>query len=128
MPTSFRHDAQRQAAAAQLLAKAAIQSADLLGLHRAELAKVISMGEKEIERVPAGTHALDMCDKSAELAALLVQLCRALDVLKGSDDHSRKQWMRSENTALGAKPCELITTADGLACAVRYLQGAVAPL
>ncbi|MBE7940094.1 MULTISPECIES: MbcA/ParS/Xre antitoxin family protein [Ramlibacter] len=111
-------------AAAQVLSKATVRSADLLGLSRAALARIIGLSEATIGRLAAGTYTLELGSKPAELATLVVRLYRSLDALVGNDDESRRAWMRSHNTALGAQPRAFIETVDGLTYTVRYLDGA----
>lgn len=124
MATALAQDPGRRAAAAAVLGKATIRSADLLGLSRAALARIIGLSEATIGRLAAGTYTLELGSKPAELATLVVRLYRSLDALVGNDDESRKRWMRSANTALGARPREFIETVDGLTYVVRYLDGA----
>lgn len=111
-------------AAAVVLTKATVRSADMLGLTGAALSRIIGLSESTVDQLAAGSCTLELPSKPAELATLLVRLCMALDGLVGNDAECRKSWMQSDNTAFGAKPRELIETVDGLAFTVRYLDAA----
>jgi len=53
-----------------------------------------------------------------------VRLFRSLDAIVGSDDTAARAWMRSDNSALGGVPLELIRDAAGLVRTVDYLDSA----
>ena len=52
-----------------------------------------------------------------------MRVFRSLDSILASEDRA-KAWLRSENTALGARPIELITRAEGLVSVLHYLDAA----
>jgi hypothetical protein len=51
----------------------------------------------------------------------LVRLFRSLDALTGSDDQSAISWLTAENSDLGGRPIELITSVKGLAEVSNYV-------
>lgn len=110
--------------AARVLTKATLRAAELLGLNQAALARVLGLSPATVSRMDRGGYLLEPGTKQFELAALLVRLYRSLDALVGNSEADRKLWMRGPNTAFGMPPAEAIETVDGLAYAVRYLDGA----
>lgn len=113
----------RSAAADEVLAKALLRAAALLGLNAAALARVLGVSEASVSRLAAGTRRIAPDGKEGELALLLVRVYRSLDALVGSDDAARRAWMTSPNAALGGTPVELVRRADGLVTVLAYLDG-----
>ena len=111
----------------QVLAKATARASILLGLSGAALARTIGVSEPTVSRILKGERALDPKSKEGELSLLLVRVFRSLDPLVGTDDQKRKQWMQSQNKALGGIPAQLIERADGLVATLNYLDGMRAP-
>lgn len=109
---------------ARVLTKAVLRAADLLGLNQAALARVIGVSPATVSRMERGGYLIELGTKQAELAALLVRLFRSLDAVVGNNDTNRKLWMSGHNKAFGMAPRDAIETVDGLAFAVRYLDGA----
>src|SRR5680860_660302 len=97
-----------------VLAKATARATKLLGMSGAGLGRTIGVSEPTVSRILAGQKALDPNSKEGELSLLLVRVYRSLDALVGTDDQKRIAWMRSENSALGGVPVELIERDDGL--------------
>lgn len=106
-----------------VLAKATVRAAALLGLNGATLARVIGLSEPTVSRLLRGDRPLAPSSKEGELAALLVRVYRSLDALVGNDDGKRRAWMNTHNDALNALPKELIQTASGLVATLNYLDG-----
>ena len=111
-------------AAAAVLTKAALRSAQLLGLTNAALARTVGLSESQVSRMAAGQRQLELGTKPAELAALVVRVYRSLDALVGNSDRHRQLWMDSYNRAFNQSPKEAIQTVEGLVRVVRYLDGA----
>ncbi len=104
-----------------VLSKAVVRAADLLGLSQHALAQVLGLSRPTVTRMSAGTYRLAPTQpKSWELATLFVRLFRSLDALTGHDSAART-WLQGANTDLGARPIELIMTAEGLVRVVHYL-------
>jgi transcriptional regulator with XRE-family HTH domain len=111
-------------AAAIVLTKASLRSAELLGLSRAALARVVGVSEATVSRMAAGDRQFELGSKPAELAALLVRVYRSLDALVGNNEKHRRLWMSTFNQAFNQSPREAIESVDGLTRVVRYLDGA----
>lgn len=111
--------------AIEALTKATLRAAERLGLTNAALAEVVGVGESTISRL-SGETTLALGIKPAELAAMLVRLCRSLDALVDNNDLQRRQWMASYNQVLQAVPEDAIRRTEGLVRAVTYLEGAQA--
>jgi transcriptional regulator with XRE-family HTH domain len=107
-----------------VLSRATVRAARLLGLPQAELAEVIGVSGATLSRVANGQKQLESGSKPWQLAALFVRLFRSLDAIVGSDDAAARAWLRSENSALGGVPLELIREPQGLVRAVDYLDAA----
>jgi predicted transcriptional regulator len=110
--------------AAAVLTKASLRSAELLGLSRAALARVVGVSEATVSRMGSGDRQFELGSKPAELAALLVRVYRSLDALVGNSEKHRRLWMSTFNQAFNASPREAIESVDGLTRVVRYLDGA----
>lgn len=113
----------------EVVAKALLRAADLLGVSAKELSPVIGLSEatlSRLRRAPAGGSR--MAGKPYELALLFIRLYRSLDAIMGGDDAAARRWLRAENAALGAPPLQRIRTVDGLAHVLAYLDARRAPL
>ena len=110
--------------AATVLTKAALRSAELLGLSNAAVARVVGVSPATMSRMTAGERQFQLGSKPAELAALLVRVYRSLDALVGNSERQRRLWMGSFNRAFNQAPKDAIESVEGLAQVVRYLDGA----
>jgi len=110
--------------AATTLSRATIRAARFLALAQAELAPVIGVSTATLSRLANGQRQLEPGSKPWQLAALFVRLFRSLDAIVGSDDTAAQAWLRSENTALGGVPLDLIRDPAGLVRTVDYLDAA----
>jgi uncharacterized protein (DUF2384 family) len=109
------------AAGTAVLTKAVLRAAHLLRMTNAELAAVVGVSPSVISRMGRHGGQLPMTSKTPELAALFLRFWRSLDAIVGGDDAVAAQWLRNENTALGARPIDLIKTVAGLTGALGYL-------
>jgi transcriptional regulator with XRE-family HTH domain len=109
---------------AQVLSRATVRAARLLGLPQAELAQVIGVSGSTLSRLANGRKSLEPDSKPWQLAALFVRLFRSLDAIVGSDDTAARAWLRGDNRALGGVPLELIRDPAGLVRTVDYLDAA----
>ncbi len=104
-----------------VVTKAAIRAADRLKIKNKVLARIIGVSESTVTRMKQGGHPLEPGQKSFELAVLFVRLYRSLDAVIGGDDSVASDWLANENTALRAKPLEMIQTISGLTNVIQYL-------
>ena len=106
---------------AQVLTKAVLRAADILGLNQATLATVLGVSASTVTRMRAGQYQIEKNSKGWELAALLVRLYRGLDAIMASDETALRAWMQGPNTDLHATPESLIATITGLVHTVAYV-------
>ncbi|HVN43608.1 MAG TPA: antitoxin Xre/MbcA/ParS toxin-binding domain-containing protein [Steroidobacteraceae bacterium] len=107
-----------------MLSRATVRAARFLGLAQSDLAPVLGVSTATLSRLAHGQRLLEPGSKPWQLAALFVRLFRALDAIVGSDDAAAQAWLRSENTALGGVPLDLIREPAGLVRTVDYLDAA----
>ncbi|RZF23617.1 DUF2384 domain-containing protein [Paraburkholderia sp. UYCP14C] len=106
---------------AATLSKAAVRAAAALRISQATLAEVLGLSTSSVSRLVAGTYQLEQSrGKEWELALLLVRLFRSLDAIVGPGEKAQA-WLTGENTALNARPIDLICSARGLVNVVEYL-------
>jgi Protein of unknown function (DUF2384) len=127
MTRPLRPSAKPAPARDQVLSKAVLRAAELLGLSSAVLARALGVSEASVSRLSAGARTIDPQSKEGELALLLVRVYRSLDALVGSDPAQRKSWLHGDNRALHGRPVDLIQRADGLVTVVGYLDAMRAP-
>ncbi|MGC2854715.1 antitoxin Xre/MbcA/ParS toxin-binding domain-containing protein [Novispirillum sp. DQ9] len=113
---------------AVVVSKATVRAAERLGLTSALLARVVGLSEATVSRLRRGDYVLPPASKEYELALLFLRLFRSLDALLGGDEPAARSWMRTENTALRARPVDLITSVQGLVETVSYVDARRAPL
>ncbi len=103
------------------LTKAVVRAAALLGLTQAALADVLGMSGATASRLVGGSYALQPARKREwEFALLFVRLYRSLDAIVGNE-RDAQTWLRNDNHALGARPLDLIRSAEGLVRVLHYL-------
>lgn len=111
-----------------VLTQAALRASERLGMSGRELGQAIGVSEPTVSRMRSGRYVLEEGTKPFELAALIVRLFRSLDAISGGDEHVARAWLRTDNTALEARPVDLISSITGLFDVVRYLDARRAPL
>lgn len=104
-----------------VITKATIRAAERLGVKNKTLARIIGLSEATVSRLKQGDYPLAQGQKPFELAVLFVRLYRSLDAVIGGDDAVAASWLNNQNTALNAKPIDLIQTVSGLANVIQYL-------
>lgn len=109
------------ATAPAVVTKAVMRAADRLDVPNRVLATVLGVSEATVSRMGQGNYQLSPATKPFELGVLFVRLFRNLDALTSGDTNSAREWLRGENTALGAAPLALITSISGLVNVVAYL-------
>jgi len=103
------------------LGKAVTRAAELLGLSQQALATVLGVSRPTVTRLVHGRYLLSRHRAHEwEMATLLVRLFRSLDALVGHGETARG-WLAGPNTDLGAKPFDLILSAEGLVRVLHYL-------
>lgn len=119
MPTLS--DVRAEPAEAEVVTKAAVRAADLLGLSNKVLANVLGVSEATVSRMKRDGYVLRQGQKSFELAVLFLRLYRSVDAIVGGDDAIAGSWLRNENTVLGEKPILLMQSIAGLLHVIAYL-------
>ncbi|HEY9567073.1 MAG TPA: MbcA/ParS/Xre antitoxin family protein, partial [Thalassobaculum sp.] len=66
-----------------------------------------------VSRLASGSP-LRRGSKPYELALLLLRVYRSLDAIMGGDRGLAREWLESENRALGGRPIDRILTITGL--------------
>src|SRR5262245_42920152 len=103
------------------LTKAVVRAAGLLGISQAALADVLGVSAATASRLIGGRYALQPVRRREwEFALLFVRLYRSLDAIVGNE-RDAQTWLRNPNLALGAKPADLIRSAEGLVRVLHYL-------
>lgn len=104
----------------RVLTKAVIRAARALELNQSRVAATLGVSDPTASRMFAEKYFLDPERKEWELAALFVRLFRSLDSIVASDQKAR-EWLGSENQALGARPIDLLPRAEGMIRVLHYL-------
>ena len=117
-----------EANAPATLTKAVVRAAGFLSLSQAALADVLGISPATASRLVSGSYSLQPARKREwEFAMLFVRLFRSLQAVVGNDADAQA-WLRNENLALGARPLELIRSAEGLVRVLHYLDASRARL
>jgi transcriptional regulator with XRE-family HTH domain len=111
----------RAESAAAVLSKATVRAADQLGLRQTQLAKLLGLSTATASRLAAGTWLLPEDGKAWELAATFVRLYRSLSAITGGKAQAMRDWLHSDNAALGGEPAQRILSAEGLVHVLQYL-------
>ena len=120
-PRTTRQPVPAPASEAAVVAKAVTRAAERLELSNRVLAGILGLSEASVSRLGAGAYQLDPHGKPFELAVLFLRLFRSLDGITGGDTAVARDWLRNDNTALGATPISLIGSVAGLVNVVAYL-------
>ena len=104
----------------RVLADAVINVCAELDISQTKLADILGLSQASISRLKSGDGSFEMPPKAAELALLLVRIYQSLDSILANHLYE-KQWFSSYNTALQAKPSDLVLTAEGMVRVVSYL-------
>jgi transcriptional regulator with XRE-family HTH domain len=103
------------------LTKAVVRAAGFLGISQAVLADVLGVSAATVSRLVGGRYALQPERRREwEFALLFMRLYRSLDAIVGNDRDARL-WLGGEHRALGARPLDLIRSAEGLVRVLQYL-------
>ena len=107
-----------------ILTSAVLRACALLEITQSSLAQILGLSASTVSRMANGAYTLDDQKKEWELGALFVRLFRSLDAVIGSNDTAARHWLNGENSALKAKPIDLIRSTEGLVRVVQYLDAA----
>jgi uncharacterized protein (DUF2384 family) len=107
----------------KVLTKAVVRAAKALALNQSKVAATLGVSDPTVSRMFADKYFLDPQRKEWELGALFVRLFRSLDSIVASDEKAR-EWLGSENRALGARPIDLLPRAEGMIRVLYYLDSA----
>jgi hypothetical protein len=105
---------------AQVLTKASLRAAEVLGLTRADLARILGVSAASASRL-GRSRTVDPDSKEGELALLFLRAYRSLDSLFGGNHEAGQAWLEAENDHLGGRPVELIQRVEGLVRVASYL-------
>jgi transcriptional regulator with XRE-family HTH domain len=122
--TDMRSDPSEWQAApneAGIVTRATVRTADRLDIKNTALARILGLSEATISRMRKGKFELPKTQKAFELAVLFIRLYRSLDGIVGGDDRVASDWLKNENTVLGATPLELMQSVSGLSNVIAYL-------
>ena len=108
----------------RVLTGAVLRACALLEITQSGLAHILGLSPSTVSRMANGTYTLDDQKKEWELGALFVRLFRSLDAVIGSNDSAARAWLNGHNSALTARPIELIRSTEGLVRVVQYLDAA----
>jgi|LauGreDrversion4_1035100.scaffolds.fasta_scaffold387122_1 hypothetical protein len=98
---------------------------DILALDELIVAQVLGFDDDGISEYLSGGVGVDGTDDVMVTRALeLIELYTLLETLL-SDDESVRRWLNGVNTALGARPLELIATPEGLHKVLAYARATV---
>lgn len=117
-----------QAEPENVLTKAVLRAAEILGVTNAELAEILGVSTSYISKLRAGTSNLQIGTKTAELSALFVRVFRSLDAVVGGDETVARKWLRNKNSVFPLLPLEQMKSVTGLVTTVEYLDQRRAPL
>jgi DNA-binding XRE family transcriptional regulator len=108
----------------RVLTGAVLKASALLDITQNTLAQILGVSPSTVSRMASGAYVLDEDKKEWELGALFVRLFRSLDAVIGANDAAAQAWLAGANSALSARPIELIRTTEGLVRVVQYLDAA----
>lgn len=109
----------------RVVAKAAFNAAQELGLSQRELAQAIGVSDATVSRMKGGGYLLQ--GKPFELATCVIRIFRSLDAMAGADPDTIRGWMANKNNDLNGVPRDLLAQATGLILVMNYLDAARAP-
>jgi uncharacterized protein (DUF2384 family) len=109
-----------------VLTRAVVRACDQLGISQKVMASVLGVSEPTVSRMRDGSFILGRRrGKAFELAQLLLRIYGNLGLIVHGDEAAARDWLSAENTALGARPIDLIQTAKGLVDVEGYLRSSL---
>lgn len=116
------HELEQPFATPRRLSQSVIQVGDLLGLVRAEVARVLGFRCENITALYGGRLVLEPGSEAYANGVLLVRLYQALYARMGGDGPRMIHWLRAEQPALGKAPFYLLVDEGQVARLVDYLE------
>lgn len=104
---------------ATILLKAFNNACAELGINKVTAGKIIGVNRSTLSRKEG--IGLDKESKSSELSLHFIRLYRSLFAISGGDQAFMRHWFNSPNSALGAKPADLVQSVLGLMQTNEYL-------
>jgi Protein of unknown function (DUF2384) len=104
-----------------ILTKALKKAVDYWGVNNKHLGEVIGLSEATISRLKNGQFILDPNSKQWQLVVIFLRIFRGLDSYMGGHVENQCLWLKSNNTALGGVPLDLMRNVEGLASVVQYV-------
>lgn len=117
---SLHENPQPGADKSAVITKAVLRASANLGLTNRLLGKVLGLSEATVSRLRTQQKVIEPSEKAYELAVLFIRLYRSLDAITG-DDAVSVQWLENHNTALHARPADMIQSVQGLVGVIQYL-------
>ncbi|NIX77355.1 DUF2384 domain-containing protein [Microvirga sp. c23x22] len=104
-----------------VVSKAAVRAAERLKIPDEVLARVLGIRVASLVCVRAGD--LDLVSQGAiRNAILVVRIYQRLAAIFQGDESAAASWFNSDNTALGARPIDIIQSSCGLAQVTDHLE------
>lgn len=111
----------RSATVEATVTKAVTRAARLLKFNQALVARMLGVSAPTASRLFSGSYLLSRDrPKEWEFGLLLVRLFRSLDAILGHGEKAQS-WLTGNNLGLGARPLDLIASAEGLIRVLHYL-------
>jgi uncharacterized protein (DUF2384 family) len=105
----------------KVITQATVNAADLLNIKGADLANILGLSAASVSRMRQGEYRLDPARKEWQIAVLFVRLFRSLDSIVAGREKDAIAWLNSENTALQARPMDMLKDVAGLVHVLDYL-------
>lgn len=103
------------------LTQSVLQIAELLGLNRAELSRLLHLKCGDVGQLGAARETLEPGSQSWQQALLLVRFYRTLHATMRGDGVAMWRWLRMPNAALRGVPLMLLVDEDRLAQVLDFL-------
>lgn len=101
-----------------VVSKALFSAADYLDISDSELSQIVNVSKATLSRA----RKAGLTNKTAyDLAIYFIRCYRSLAAICGSDHQVMKDWLRSQNHAIGQKPIDAIKHIAGLVHVMDYL-------
>lgn len=104
-----------------VLTKALKNAAGYWGVNNKQLGEVIGLSEATVSRLKNGQYLLEHHSKQWQLAVIFLRIFRGLDSYMGGNVENECLWLKSDNTALGGMPLDLMRNVEGLISVVQYV-------